>query len=259
MSATIFKRGIAGRALSLIFLPLCSAPLFAQVGNDNRTGVAGVFNGNVTTGCSYDPYTANAMRSVTDLVVAGGVGTYPLAFSRVANSRSPQYASFQFGGAGGWQHSYSWSMADSDEGASSQFQPGYYLVNFPDGRTIGFVAGSPFDGYFYGGPGIRERFQPMGSNRLAYLILSDGGKIQFHGTLHSYRDADTGQWFYYYTYQAQAIIDPYGLPTTLAYNSDGSLNTIHEPAGRWLQLIYRSSDHAIDHVQASDGRVVQYN
>jgi hypothetical protein len=45
----------------------------AEVGNNNPTGVSGTFNGNVTTGCSYDPYTGNAHRTITDIVVAGGV------------------------------------------------------------------------------------------------------------------------------------------------------------------------------------------
>ena len=35
----------------------------AQVGNENPTGPAGIFNGNVTTGCSYDPLTGNDDRS----------------------------------------------------------------------------------------------------------------------------------------------------------------------------------------------------
>src|SRR5256885_7331293 len=50
-----------------------------QIGDDNPTGPTGAFNGNVTTAGSYDPYTGNAKRSVTDLVVAGSVGGNPLA------------------------------------------------------------------------------------------------------------------------------------------------------------------------------------
>lgn len=130
--ATLTQKNGLFRGLLYISLTLTlgSTNLHGQVGNDNPTGPSGVFNGNVTTGCSYDPYTGNAMRSVTDLVVAGGMGTYPLAFSRVANSRFQQYYSFQFGGAGGWQHSYSWSIRDSEEGPNTAFQPGYYMSLF---------------------------------------------------------------------------------------------------------------------------------
>src|ERR1700730_18280198 len=37
--------------------------LQGQVGDNNPGGPSGIFNGNVTTGCSYDPYTGNATRS----------------------------------------------------------------------------------------------------------------------------------------------------------------------------------------------------
>src|SRR4029077_15269631 len=47
-------------------------------GNDNPTGSCGVFNGNSNTGCSYDPYTGNATRTINDLVVSQSVGAYPL-------------------------------------------------------------------------------------------------------------------------------------------------------------------------------------
>ena len=44
----------------------------AQMGNTNPTGPAGFFNGNVTTGCSYDPFTGNATRAITGYGGAGG-------------------------------------------------------------------------------------------------------------------------------------------------------------------------------------------
>ncbi len=65
--------------LSIWALPASHARAQA---NDNPTGPSGMFNGNVSTGCSYDPYTGNATRSVTDIVVSGAVGKYPLAFTR---------------------------------------------------------------------------------------------------------------------------------------------------------------------------------
>src|SRR5712691_5610289 len=119
--------------------------LRAETGDDNPTGPAGIFNGNVTTGCSYDPYTRNAMRTVTDIVVAGAVGTRPLAFTRFANSRAV-IGLHPFAYSGNWQHSYGWSMSDepllfTDPNAL----PTAYNVNYPDGRTIRFAtaAGSP--------------------------------------------------------------------------------------------------------------------
>ena len=59
----------AGAFAGLVFLSLASK-LAAQVGNQNPGGVSGMFNGQVNTGCSYDPYTGNATRSITDIAVA---------------------------------------------------------------------------------------------------------------------------------------------------------------------------------------------
>src|SRR5437016_9321081 len=59
----------------------------ADDGGYNPTGVSGIFNGNITTGCSYDPYTRNPRREITDIVVPGSVGAYPLKFTRVYNGR----------------------------------------------------------------------------------------------------------------------------------------------------------------------------
>ena len=63
-------------------------------------------------GCSYDPYTGNATRSITDIAVAGAVGEYPLALVRTANSRTPSTTGV-FGWQGGWNHNYNWTMDDS--------------------------------------------------------------------------------------------------------------------------------------------------
>lgn len=230
----------------------------AQVGNDNPTGPAGSFNGNVTTACSYDPYTGNARRTITDIVVPGSVGAYPLAFTRVANSRGNpvQTNESQFGEGGSWRHSYSWYLNSTfGFGVASE-----YDVDFPDGRHEVFTPSSS-DSCYRAGAGVRERFLPLDLNSmLAYLLLPDGGKVEFTATPVYYPYA-------YYTYQATGIIDPYGQRTSLTYNWNGSLNTIQEPGGRWLQIIYQNDpwqnwwwapEWNIDHVQSSDGRVVQY-
>jgi RHS repeat-associated protein len=239
---------------------LLTFSLQAQVGNDNPTGPAGL-TGQITTGCSYSSYTGSAQRKITDLVVAGAVGN-PLAFSRTSNSRD-DIIDAKFGGAGAWRHSYDWQIDPSPLDYVD-----YYSVHFPDGRREVF-SGSSSDTYWRAGPGTRERFQPFDNWTNPHfltprtLILPDGGKVEFQATIHTFENG--AHW--YFTYQATAIIDPYGLRTTLSYNGDGRLNTIQEPGGRWLQLIYvttpwlnstGSHDVVIDHVEASDGRVVQY-
>src|ERR1700691_3398654 len=69
---------------------LLSGALAQSTGPDN---VVGGFNGYVTSGCAWDPITGDEHRAVTDLHVAGAVGTIPLNFTRVYDSRLQQYAS----------------------------------------------------------------------------------------------------------------------------------------------------------------------
>ena len=73
-------------------------------------GVTGIFNGNVTTGCSYDPLTHSEHREVTDIVVPGSIGKYPLKMTRYYNSRSQYYALNAIGLSPGWAHEYSWLL-----------------------------------------------------------------------------------------------------------------------------------------------------
>lgn len=254
-------------ALSIFSALTAVSSLRAQLGNGNPTGPSGFFSGNITTGCSYDAFTGNAMRAITDLVVPGGVGSYPLAFSRTANSR--EAGSQQFGLAGRWRHSYQWEIDGEDNRTSSSFQPTYYSVHFPDGRIINFTYRSS-DIYFRGPAGVKERFQPLNTTTLlAYLILPDGGKVEFKATRHSDCDPELiPPCTYSYSYQAQAIIDPHGLRTTLVYNGDETLNTVTDASGRWIQLLYVTTpwtngygyaDRVIDHITSSDGRSVKYN
>jgi len=127
------------------FLPLLLNVLigghlvYAQTGNDNITGPAGIFNGEITTAGDYDPYTTNVRRSLIDILIGGSVGTQPLALVRTYNSRNPNTNSYSFGW-GGWRHNYEWGVADSPGVSLSQnFQPTSYTVSFPDGRSETFT------------------------------------------------------------------------------------------------------------------------
>src|SRR5712692_8514059 len=143
---TLSKISVGG----LLAVGLFVSSTFADIGSDNPTGTAGQFNGNVTSGCSYDPYTANATRSITDLVVAGGVGAHPLAFTRTMNSRYTVGVPTPFGPAGSWNHSFGWSI---DSVTVSSGRPTSYSVNYPDGRRIIFSNSSDPD--FRGPLGVR--------------------------------------------------------------------------------------------------------
>ncbi|HSS96713.1 MAG TPA: hypothetical protein VLK33_06780 [Terriglobales bacterium] len=75
----------------------------SEIGDENPTGVAGTFNGEITTGGMYDPYTANAKRVVDDIIVPGSVGSYPLKWTRYWNSHQT-YSDNTIGGH--WRYSY---------------------------------------------------------------------------------------------------------------------------------------------------------
>ena len=234
--------------LFLLFLLISRSELVAQVGNNNPTGPSGVFNGNVTTGCSYDPYTGNAVRTITDMVVAGAVGEYGLSYSRTWNIRTP-----------GWQHPYNWSIEDIT--VATGVTP-TYVVNFPDGRREVFTY-TASDVYYRAAPGVRERLKPWSSSDgSCYLLLPDGGKVQFYGTrtLNFDPEIRPPNWYEYVFTAATAIFDPYGQKTTLEYNPDGTLKKITEPAGRSIQLFYTtvSGTQVIDYIKGSDNREVHY-
>ena len=264
-TAMISKRFFFGLGLGLALLSPTSGR--AQMGNDNPTGVSGFYNGNVQTGGSYDPYTGNATRSVTDLVVAGGVGKYPLAFTRTMNTRyTPGAGTLEFGQSGTWRHNYQWSI-DSFSFQSNAPDKWYamplvYTVNYPDGRRLSFF-NSATDTMMRAGSGVSDRFQkPAGTEGGdCYLLLPDGGKAWFTMSVQRWGD-DFGPVTSTFDFEFNGIVDPHGQATTISYPGNGSMQ-ITEPAGRYLQVFYVTApwngDTLIDRVVASDGRSVKYN
>jgi RHS repeat-associated protein len=228
--------------------------------NSNPTGNAGRFNALSTTGGSYDPYSMNATRTIPELTVTGAVGDYPLQWSRTMNSRSA-YGSYDLGAGGGWTHSYYWYMSPSEIfSGQTPGMPSSYTVSFPVGSVETFPYDSASGTCSPAFLGIRERFLPLNpTTLLAYLVLPDGGQVEFKATKQIYADYDdstnppTITYTSWYTYQAQAIIDPAGLRTTLTYNTSGQLTKVAEPAGRWLKIYYNTSGTyvgLINHVDA---------
>src|ERR1700720_1451592 len=278
---TFYKISVIG----LVAVGLFVTSTLADVGSDNPTGTAGQFNGNITTGCSYDPYTANATRSITDLIVAGGVGTYPLAFTRTLNSRYTAGLFAEFGQAGNWLHSYSWSIDQVSMTGTATQSPTRYTVHYPDGRMV-FFSPPPQgnnDPDFRGLLGVRDRFEQIKqmtttskqagtttATAECYLRLPDGGKIWFHVDIVITLESNCDSCRYYYdstfTFTFAGIIDPYGQMTTVTRPSDHSL-TITEPAGRMLKIFYTTGpaqDVVVDRVEEWmgspwQGRTVTYH
>lgn len=134
---------------SVVLVGFPSASNLVAQGEDNPTGVSGIYNGNVTTGGSYDAHTGNAIRAVTDLVVPGCVGAYPLKWTRYFNTRSD-----------GWRFPTAYTLSTSK-------------YSFPDGREISLID----NGDIPAPTGIEEQTGTW--NGKPAIFLGDGGKVVF--------------------------------------------------------------------------------
>jgi RHS repeat-associated protein len=234
----------------------------------NPTGDSGAFNGEVTTGGSYDPFTGNATRSITDLSVNGANGSYPLAFTRVFNSRDTALISDYpcFGDGVSWRHSYQWAIGGTTVNSAGNVTG--YTVDYPTGGQINFVPAGPgtpvgeYASYWRGPIATQDRLEIV-DNAHANLHLSDGGIVKFlvtvaavpAGTLHVAAN---------YTGNASSIIDPNGAVTLLSYSSPSHVSKVTEPGGRTLSLYYGPNVNTpggslLDHVTDSTGRTVTYS
>jgi YD repeat-containing protein len=201
--------------------------LFAQ-GADDPMGVTGVYNGNVNSAGSYDPYTGNATRQIDDIFIPATIGKYPLKFTRYFNSRwgfmSSGQASPRGAYANGLGDCYCWNYS-------------YNFLNFggngygaPDGRLVGGNA-----------VGTQEMSGPMGTTDGGYIVWGNytiGGQT--------------------YTYATQ-LVDPYGQITNITYDAQNRMSRVTEPGGRYLQINYNNTTGGsyrtslITSVQAFDG------
>ena len=228
----------AGITFSAILL---SSPRLCAQGENNPTGVTGIYNGNVTTAGNYDPLTHNDLRIVDDITVPGSIGAYPLKWTRYFNSRD---------GNGNWNYSYNYYL-DPTTGQRCAY---------PDGRFLDFGASCPPTGLE---EGIGSWTGPDGHNYAA-IGLGDGGKVAFSDLYNVYI---ISQGIEYASSNRDPIyvIDPYGQITTITYtniyNSDGTLyghrrDRITEPGRRYLQINYQTPDlnSLISSVQAFDGQ-----
>src|SRR5712692_2294447 len=100
----ITKKNLGSWLAIPVFAIAIPTAAFAESGDDNPTGVAGAFNGQITTGSSYDPYTGNMRRQIDDIVVPGSIGAYPLKWTRYWNSHT-SWRDGSFIGAS-WRFSY---------------------------------------------------------------------------------------------------------------------------------------------------------
>ncbi len=207
-SITIAARIAIFFAIALMF----ATPLFAQgTTYEGPVGVTGIFNGNISTACSYDPLTHSAHRAIDDIVVPGSIGKYPLKMTRYYNSRQQYYATpGAIGLSPGWAHEYSWLL----------WTGGHKVVS-PHGNVYDDTCGPPV--------GVSEGWEGTHDSGSGTWRLADGGKVIFS----SGRVTD--------------IYDPYGLRTRIAYNTSGTQIwervKVTEPGGRCLWFIYGTQNH----------------
>src|ERR1044071_7831270 len=183
------------------------------VGNNNPTGVTGEYNGSVTTGGSYDPYTGNAKRFIDDLTVTGSLGAYPLKWTRILNTRNTSPCT----------HNYQWGLWLRTYEYYHFHDPPYAIeapggqVTYPDGRILTFAQPQQPNVWFVD-PSIAEvqdRLVPVpGEMGNFYLLMRDGGKVKFVRTDNN-PNAETLHFI------ATQITDPYGLTTLLKRDSAG--------------------------------------
>jgi RHS repeat-associated protein len=246
-----FFRSFALAFLLCLFFPRLSQGA-GEVGNNNPTGVTGEYNGSITTGGSYDPFTGNAKRFIDDMTVTGSVGAYPLKWTRVLNTRSGSGA---FGNGGGWKHSYQWGLSILPPPNQCGPELPGAVVSYPDGRRMTFRRETQPPRYEDdSGAEPGDRLVQIGTSTDYDFKLKDGGRVEFR---------TVNGWAHFPKY----IVDPYGQRTTLEYINNGSgsptLWKIIEPAGRYLKITYKTylpeppafpgSVEVIDYVEAYDG------
>ena len=166
--------------------PTISPPRWAK----KSAGASGIFNGQVNTGCSYDPYTGNATRSITDIAVAGAVGEYPLALVRTANSRAPSTTEVLVGpGVGTTITIGSWRTRQHEtvtifplHSIQSSFRTdGWKPLRASLGIPVAFK-GRGWERTVGGRARTSSANGPENNNVVTYLILPDGGKVKFQAT-----------------------------------------------------------------------------
>jgi RHS repeat-associated protein len=232
-------------------------------------GVTGIFNGNVATGCSYDPLSHSAHRVIDDIVVPGSIGKYPLKMTRYYNSRQQYYATpGAIGLSPGWAHEYSWLL-------------------WGNGTKVVSPHGNVYDPYCGPPLGVSEGWDGNGIWRLA-----DGGKVVFSGghvtdiydpygqrTRIAYdangqrvKVTEPGGRCLWFTYSDQDQDGTKLLTWVEAFDVDGSPGTPTHPTGQrtdWVNYTYTACDpinppiqqrkkKMLTGVNYSDGRSASY-
>ena len=216
-SATAKRRRLISPAFIGALLFSAAAPPAFALDDHNPIGIAGVFEGMITTACAYNVLNHNARREIDDIVVPGSIGKYPLKMTRYYNSRR----TISYGLMGpGWSYEYLW--------ISYNGRTDYPNGNVWDNHCTG--------DWGLGGPlGVSD--WPTSWNGYPAFRLADGGTVVF----------ENPNWAV-----ATKIIDPYGQVTTITINSNTGLTT-QVRAWRQIPQVFLSGSRCIHAVNQSRG------
>jgi RHS repeat-associated protein len=219
--------------LAVLLLVFALAPrVFAQdVDTHNPIGVTGIFNGNVTTGCSYDPLSHSSNREITDLVVPGSIGKYPLKMTRYYNSRH-----FLSGSMGpGWSYEYYWGLS-----------VGGSKLTYPNGNVLDRRCQQPV--------GISDWWQTGADFR-----LTDGGTVHFSNGVVTAIDDPYGQRTTIQPGNPMTVTEPGGRYLKFIYTSypaQGLLLTRVEAHGLGNATVTDSVNYTYTQQDRGDGQLL---
>jgi RHS repeat-associated protein len=228
-------------------LLLCTLPHLAWAqacGNNNPGGSSGP--GQKTTSTPNTPpqgptpnpkkgdpviiYTGNEYQEVVDLDVWGAVGSKPFNLTRWSNSRAVSGASV-FGQGHYFRHNFQWELAATTADTTGRAQ---VIVAYPNGAQYTFTQ---IDPVVWRTTSSATDVLQATAEGLA-LVQADGSRCVFTATVVAGKPS---------TYVLTAMVDPYGLRTSLTYNAAKQLFRVTEPAGRTLTFAYVTrSVNAVD-------------
>ncbi|HEX5154387.1 MAG TPA: RHS repeat-associated core domain-containing protein [Parafilimonas sp.] len=195
-------------------------------------------------GYTFNPYTGNVHRAITDLEVWGSTGDEPLAWKRYSNSRSGHYTS-AYGNAHNWNSSYQFSMGNADSNIYKQAQ---VLIHYPEGGENIYTQDSVNKKLWLSPAGVGKK---LFQNKDTFTLqTANGYRYRFE------RLKKSGKTFYLLRDFRDSRQNVY----TLTYQNDSLLTQVTEPAGRSLNITYQTINgkRVISKVSAGDERSVAY-
>ena len=201
------------------------------------TGPGGSYNGKITTGGSYDPYTLNASRTVTDVVVNGSVTKIPLTFTRSLGSRfdTSIFGESKVAFLGSvWAINLEWQLEEVANTTGSTSPPSSWLLTAPSGDQYTFPSPNGQDNTWYfssGGTGLQLTIDSTDGYPIVYL--PDGSFIHFVLGINL-----NNMYFH-----VMRWTDPFG--QSLTYRDTNVNNQyvrmVSEPGGRWIKYLIGES------------------